>query len=177
MRKLLRIRSKHVYLISTFYTVLGIFLLLFNQDKLLSISFYAGIVMMLAGIGLIVTYFQKKTNVNIFVFGGGIVLLVIGFVFFALSDLILKYLPYFVAVILILHSVDEIYEAINLRRYKYKHWIPITVWACLVIFFSIIIFFQFFKDLNILLVIVGIALILQSLFNLIMESILVNQTH
>lgn len=177
MRKLLRIRSKHVYLISTFYTVLGIFLLLFNQDKLISISFYTGIAIMLAGIGLIVTFFQKKTNVNIFVLLAGFVSLIIGFVFFALSDLILKYLPYFVAVLIILHSADEIYEATNLRRYSNKHWIPITVWACLFIVFSAIIFFRFFKNLDIVLVMIGVALILQSLFNLIMESLLANHNH
>ena len=129
------------------------------------ICYVAGALLLAYGVLKVVRYFASRTAlVDSLVMG--VLMGMIGFILITRSQEVISLIFVFVGILILLDGVVKLKNTIEVRAAGSKDWIALLIAAIIVIAFGILIIANPFEGVNIPIIILGIALIVDSIQNL-----------
>ncbi len=149
--------------------LLGLVLIVFPENAINFICMAIGIILLIAGIVTVISYFRTKKIMGESRFIS-IAPLIVGFLegTIGISILInsayfISFLTFIFAMILLLHGINDIVKGIHMKKLGYQKWLTPIIFGLIGIIFALIVFFNPFFTASALTVLIGIALIIDGL--------------
>ena len=147
--------------------VIGLVLVLWPGHVMSTVLNLVGISLLLGGGLSIYTWFQRKNPMRLaegIVFGGG------GLIILLAPGLLISLIPMIVGVVVILNGALNLAQALDLRRKGYQNWISSLIMAILTLVLGLIIVFNPFSTMEMLVAAIGVVILSNGASNLWIES-------
>lgn len=158
-----------LFVMAGFYLVIGLLMLLMPTVVSNAVCYIIGAMCLITGGIAVYTYIQSE------IYGPlAIATLVIAITFIGLGvfivmnpEIFASFIPLITGIILVIESFAKMQSASSLKKYNYKNWWHVLLAALLIFLFGVILIFNPFATLTILIRIMGIFLIVDSISNVI----------
>ncbi len=156
-----------LFIMSGFYIAIGLFMLLSPVAVSNFICYIIGTICLILGGLSVYTYLQSE------VYGPlGVATLIMAIIFIALGvfifmnpEVFASFIPLIMGLVLVIESFTKMQSASTLKKYNYKNWWQILVAALLVFIFGILLIFNPFTTITILIRVIGAFLIVNGISN------------
>lgn len=169
-------RSADFYaiLLSVFYVLLGLVLIIWPASSALTICYAVGALFILAGLFYSICYFTKNHYNSMLgqSLAIGLVLLVIGLFVILRAESILKAMPFMIGVLLVFDSATKVQAALDLRRTGYSRWSSALLIGAVTAVLGLILIWNPFSAVVVLNIFIGVCLILNAVANLLSALLL-----
>lgn len=168
MESLLKRIKTNVMISSLLCVILGLVLVVRPGLSIRIVCTAVGVVLILSGIVRIVDYFAERdgsmySQINLIF---GIVLAVVG-VWIALKpDKVLAIIPIIVGIVIVLHGLHNLKQAMELWRDKYDKWWVAVIMGVLTVGFGVLLICRPFKAIDTVVMLIGFFLIYDGLSNI-----------
>ncbi len=150
---------KDVVWSSIAYLILGFLLLFKPGTALVTVVHILAIVAAVMGIVSLVSYFKDKYSAgNGGVIKGVVYLLIAAFLYFG-AELIISIVPIIFGILIIISGIVKLQEALDMMKYRASGSITVLIISILSLVFGVLILINPFGTVELLLRIIGIALI------------------
>lgn len=158
--------------------VLGVCLVIWPAAAAATICLIIGWILVVAGIFAIINYFAARKSQS---FAGmtlflGIVELVFGIMIVTNVKAFVGFLGIMFAVILFIHSVNDIAQSFAIKRMGFKGWVGPVVFSIVGFILAVVILINPFATLPALMVLAGIALVIDGLSDVVIALRVGNMT-
>lgn len=170
MKGFLNNRKASSALTALCFIALGVFLLGWPELSRIWICRLLGGALLVTGIVYIIAHFVRAKGAKaVFQYDLilGIVLAILGLWLLATPTLVIVFIQYIVGAILVIHGILDLQGALNLRSGG-SHWWPAILIALMTVALGALIIWNPFTSINILLMLVGFALIFDGASDLIL---------
>lgn len=152
--------------------ILSLFLIINPSESIRFILIAFGCLLVVNGIMHLIAYFSIKNEYRYFSFElvQAIVCVVFGFVFIINTTAIASFLPFIIAIWVILESIIRLQISLNLRDLPNSKWIMMLLLSIFTLSLGIVILFNPFKTAEVVTMVCGIILLMTEVIN-IFESI------
>lgn len=162
-------KGKTTYLLLALAScALGLCMILWPAKSLQSLCTVVGALLVIFGGVKVIGYFFRKEMGFRLDFAFGVLCVLAGVTVMAFARVILASLPVLLGVILLMDGIFKLQGALDLRRMGAVYWWATAVVAGLCILLGAFLAFRPFDSLNVGMVILGAALLLDSIQNLIL---------
>ena len=107
------------------------------------------------------------TPVNMWALVGSLIVLLIGIWLFLSPQIIVSIIPIVVGVLLVIHGIQDLVMAAEVKRYNERRWWPIVIMGALSVIFGVICICNAFGIAKLTMVLIGIMLIYDGLSDMI----------
>lgn len=152
--------------------VLGLILLIAPGTATNLVFYGIGILCIVIGIINIIRYFSLNTKASILsnTLATGIILFIAGFAIIMLKTTLMSIIPVFFGVAILIGGIGKLQGAMNFRRMNATRWYIELIFAGVSTLFGAIILFNPFSTAMLLMRIIGIALLIEGVSDLISIS-------
>lgn len=155
-------------IMSGFYIILGLIMLLAPNFINNSICYLIGAICLIVGGLSIYTYVASEVYGSL-----GVALLVVAVLFIGMGlfiilnpELFSAFIPMIMGVILVVDAFGKMQSSVRLKKYQYTNWWYVLVTAAIIFVFGLILLFNPFESLLVLIRVLGFFLIVNGLSNL-----------
>ncbi len=155
-------------IMSGFYIIVGLVMLIAPGFVSNSICYLIGALCLIVGGLAIYTYIASEVYGSL-----GAALLIVAIVFIAFGIFIilnpetfLSFIPIIMGVILVVDAFGKMQSSMTLKKYGYEYWWEVMVAAAIIFVFGILLLFNPFESLILLIRMLGIFLAIDGLANL-----------
>lgn len=168
MEGLLKRIKTNVVISSLLCVILGLVLVFRPGLSIRIVCTAVGIVLILSGIVRMIDYFTKRdgsvySQVNLIF---GIVLAVVGVWITVKPDKVLAIIPIIVGIVIALHGLHNIKQAMELWRDKYDKWWVAAIMGILTVGFGVLLICRPFSAIDTVVMMIGFFLIYDGLSNM-----------
>lgn len=168
MESILKKIKTNVVISSLLCVVLGLVLVIRPGMSMRIVCTAVGIVLIVAGITRMIDYFAARdgsmySQVNL-VFG--IILAVVGVWIVLKPDTVLAIIPIIVGIVIVLHGINNIKQAMELWRDKYDKWWVAGIMGVLTVGFGVLLICRPFAAIDTVVMLIGMCLIYDGLSNI-----------
>lgn len=168
MESILKKIKTNVVISSLLCVVLGLVLVIRPGMSMRIVCTAVGIVLIVAGITRMIDHFAARdssmySQVNL-VFG--IVLAVVGVWIVLKPDTVLAIIPIIVGIVIVLHGINNIKQAMELWRDKYDKWWVAGIMGVLTVGFGVLLICRPFAAIDTVVMLIGMCLIYDGLSNI-----------
>lgn len=141
--------------------LLGIVLIVWPGLSMQIVCTAVGAVLLLGGGVRLAVYFMAKdgsvyTRINLIM---GIILAVVGVWILLQPDKVLATIPIIVGIVIILHGINDLRQAVTLCRDKYDRWWVVLILGLLTVGFGVLLVLRPFEAIDTVVMLIGISLI------------------
>lgn len=168
-RKQIKGTKREITFVNIAMLLLGIMLIIFPEKSGDIVCITAGIILGIWGLVRLIAYFAsgKIESFESFALVQGTALLAFGILFIINPGILKTFLTAALGIILIVSGVMKLQYAVDLLRLKAKLWYLSLLGALVSITLGAIVFFNPFNSANWLMIFIGIALVVNSLWDII----------
>lgn len=168
MESLLKKIKTNVVVSSLLCVILGVILVMRPGLSMRIVCTAVGVVLIVAGITRMIDYFALRdgsmyAQVNL-VFG--IVLAVVGVWIVVKPDTVLAIIPIIVGIVIVIHGLHNVKQAMELWRDKYDKWWVACIMGVLTVGFGVLLICRPFAAIDTVVMLIGIFLIYDGLSNI-----------
>lgn len=168
MEGLLKKIKTNVVISSLLCVILGLVLVIRPGLSMRIVCTAVGIVLIVAGVTRMIDYFAARdgsmySQVNL-VFG--IVLAVVGVWIVVKPDTVLAIIPIIVGIVIVIHGLHNIRQAMELWRDKYDKWWVACIMGVLTVGFGVLLICRPFAAIDTVVMMIGIFLIYDGISNI-----------
>jgi uncharacterized membrane protein HdeD (DUF308 family) len=161
MERVLKNTKVSIILNSILSIGLGVVLILYPQITMTAICYAFGAILVVCALFHVFFYFKYKkqnsfVNFNIII---AAITGVIGIWIISKPSMVLLIIPIIFGIILVIHAIVDVKQAIELKDSYYKCWWAALIVAVFNIGFAAILFWNPFKVVSTLIIIIGISLV------------------
>lgn len=153
-------------LVALVTVVIGIVLVAHPGNALISIFRILGIALMLAGIIGVISYFRHKDEKNLYNLLFAVIEIIVSVVILAHKEFAISVYPVIVGILLILDGIGNLLDAFTMKKSNQASWKLAVVLAVITLIIGLVILFNPFVTVEVLVAITGIALIYEGVVNL-----------
>lgn len=150
----------NMVIMSVLTVIMGIALIARPDAAALTICSLLGWIILFSGVVSVVFYLRGARS---FWEASGLVLAVIGIVLgifiIRTPDAVVKFLGYLMAGILLVHGINDVREALEIKGYQDQQWLVALILGVINVLFGILIVWNPFSSAAVLMTIIGIALV------------------
>lgn len=157
-----------ILLTKLIYIIIGIAMIIIPEFISNSICYIISILIIFFGLSCLIKYIQlKKHNIisNIMLVIS-IIALILGLVIFINPEFFISIVPFVIGIYIIIIGVSKYIEAIEIKKANYKHWYIVMFASILLLLLGIVIIFNPFKTLTLIITLVGIIFTINSLYDI-----------
>lgn len=150
------------------YLLIGIFLFIFPNFISNSICYIIGSLTSIIGLICLINYFKLKKHNN-----NSVILLILGLLIlgFGLSIIIkpniyISIIPFIIGIYIIFIALYKLNQALILKNSKYNKWYSFMLSAILMLLFGIIITFNPFETITLIIRLIGLTFIITSIYDI-----------
>lgn len=150
------------YLISAILCVLfGITLIVWPDISSQVVCIGLGCVLLLSGIIHLVSFFAQRDGTLVSRIGllTGIILVAVGIWIVTSPSVLMVMIPVIIGVIIVLHGIHNITQAVSLCRSKYSKWWVALILGVLTVLFGVLLIFNPFEAVSTAVVVIGVLLV------------------
>ena len=168
MEKILRKMKANAVVSSLLCVLLGMVLVIWPGMSIQIVCAAIGVVLILTGIMKIIEYFAVKDGslyeqTNLIM---GIIFTVVGVWIAVKPDKVLAIIPIIVGIVIVLHGVRNLQQAVNLCKDQYDKWWIALILGLLTAGFGVLLICKPFAALDTVVMLIGIFLIYDGLSNI-----------
>lgn len=168
MEKILRKMKANAVVSSLLCVLLGLVLVIWPGMSIQIVCAAIGVVLILTGIMKIIEYFAVKDGslyeqTNLIM---GIIFTVVGVWIAVKPDKVLAIIPIIVGIVIVLHGVRNLQQAVNLCKDQYDKWWIALILGLLTAGFGVLLICKPFAALDTVVMLIGIFLIYDGLSNI-----------
>lgn len=168
MEKILRKMKANAVVSSLLCVLLGMVLVIWPGMSIQIVCAAIGVVLILTGIMKIIEYFTVKDGslyeqTNLIM---GIIFTVVGVWIAVKPDKVLAIIPIIVGIVIVLHGVRNLQQAVNLCKDQYDKWWIALILGLLTAGFGVLLICKPFAALDTVVMLIGIFLIYDGLSNI-----------
>lgn len=168
MEGLLKKIKTNVVISAIVCVILGLVLVIRPGLSMRIVCTAVGVVLIVAGVTRMIDYFAARdgsmySQINL-VFG--IILAVVGVWIVLKPDTVLAIIPIIVGIVIVLHGINNIKQAMELWRDKYDMWWVAGIMGVLTVGFGILLICRPFAAIDTVVMLIGICLIYDGLSNI-----------
>ena len=168
MEGLLKKIKTNVVISALVCVILGLVLVIRPGMSMRIVCTAVGVVLIVAGITRMIDYFAARdgsmySQINL-VFG--IILTVVGVWIVVKPNTVLAIIPIFVGIVIVLHGINNIKQAMELWRDKYDMWWVAGIMGLLTVGFGVLLICRPFAAIDTVVMLIGICLIYDGLSNI-----------
>lgn len=154
-------------IMSVLTIIMGIALIAKPNTAALTICTLLGWIILFSGVASVIFYLRGARS---FWETSGLVLAVIGIVLgiyiIRTPGAVVRFLGYLMAGILLVHGINDVREAFEIKRYQDQQWLVALILGVINILFGILIVWNPFSSAAVLMTIIGIALVYDGITDL-----------
>lgn len=168
MERLLKKVKTNVAIFSILCVILGLILVFRPGLSMRIVCTAVGVVLIVTGIMRMVDYFAVRdgsmySQINLIF---GIVLAVVGVWITVKPDKVLAIIPIIVGIVIILHGLQNVRQAMELWRDKYNKWWVACILGVLTVGFGVLLVCRPFAAIDTVVMLIGVFLIYDGLSNI-----------
>lgn len=165
MDNLLKRLKTNILISAALCVLLGIVLVVWPDRSMQIVCIAIGAVLLIGGGVRLAVYFSTKdgsmyAQANLIM---GIILAVVGVWILMKPDKVLAIIPIIVGIVIVLHGINDLQQAINLCKDKYDKWWVALILGLLTIGFGVLLICRPFEALDTVVILIGIFLIYDGL--------------
>lgn len=167
--KWLRELREHLVMSAVLYIIFGIILLIFPQTTAATLGYVLGGILILMGIGYIISYFTTDMTTTLFGYDlvSGLALIGAGAFVCWRVDLVIGLIPILLGLCVLISGVSKLQRAIDLLRLHYDGWFFVLIFSLLNIVIAAVLLFKSQQSGVVLMMLLGAMLIFSGLTDLI----------
>ncbi len=156
------------------YEVLGIILLVFSDEALRFLCYSLAAVMLVMGISAMITYMRRSVQENL---GNnslsiGLCMVVIGTLTLVKTELLIYYIPFAFAVMILINGVREMQSAVDFLRLRLENaWIALLM-ALVNLAVGIVLILKPVDDYQVWLILLGVGMIVSGMEDFVISLVL-----
>lgn len=160
--------KKSILVTDLIYIMIGLIMAIIPGFLSNFICYVMGIIIVLFGSTRILRYIElkKKTNLSNIMLVIGIIALILGIVIIVNPEGVTSIIPFIIGIYVFVLGLTKINQALEFRENNYNGWSPTMISAVLLLLLGIIVIFNPFEALTVVIRLVGIAFIINSLYDL-----------
>ena len=159
--KLLKKLKTNIVISALLCILLGIVLVVWPGLSMQVVCTAVGAVLLIGGCVRLAVYFMTRdgsvyAQINLIM---GIILAVVGIWILLQPDKVLAIIPIIVGIVIILHGVNNLRQAVTLCRDRYDKWWVVLILGLLTVGFGVLLVLKPFEALDTVVIMIGISLI------------------
>lgn len=153
---------------SVFYTILGIFMLLFPELISDFICYLVSVMFIFFGIASVLMYFRSEVRspYTSTVLVLGIILGSLGIYIIMNPRAFASLIPLIIGVFMIADSISKLSAALDLRKYGFVNWWHMLIISFIILVCGLILVFNPFEAISLTIMVIGTILIVDSITNI-----------
>lgn len=168
MEQLLKRVKTNVVISSILCVVLGLVLVFWPGLSIRIVCTAVGVVLIVTGITRMIDYFAVRdgsmySQINLIF---GIVLAVVGVWISVKPDKVLAIIPIIVGIVIVIHGLQNIKQAMELWRDKYTKWWVACILGVLTVGFGVLLIYRPFTAIDTVVMLIGFFLIYDGISNI-----------
>lgn len=168
MEQLLKRVKTNVVISSILCVVLGLVLVFWPGLSIRIVCTAVGVVLIVTGITRMIDYFAVRdgsmySQINLIF---GIVLVVVGVWISVKPDKVLAIIPIIVGIVIVIHGLQNIKQAMELWRDKYTKWWVACILGVLTVGFGVLLIYRPFTAIDTVVMLIGFFLIYDGISNI-----------
>ena len=151
----------HYFISTILYTLLGIVLLCFPKITTKTICYAIGIILILVGIGYVISYITKDFSnmYSRYELVIGVSAILGGISIFLFSEMLLSLLPVLLGIAVLLSSIIKLQRSFDMLRAKYSRWWIFLIFSLLSAGLGVLLISHAFKSVLITIRVIGAVMI------------------
>lgn len=168
MEQLLKRVKTNVVISSILCVVLGLVLVFWPGLSIRIVCTAVGVVLIVTGVTRMIDYFAVRdgsmySQINLIF---GIVLVVVGVWISVKPDKVLAIIPIIVGIVIVIHGLQNIKQAMELWRDKYTKWWVACILGVLTVGFGVLLIYRPFTAIDTVVMLIGFFLIYDGISNI-----------
>lgn len=168
MEQLLKRVKTNVVISSILCVILGLVLVFWPGLSIRIVCTAVGVVLIVTGVTRMIDYFAVRdgsmySQINLIF---GIVLVVVGVWISVKPDKVLAIIPIIVGIVIVIHGLQNIKQAMELWRDKYTKWWVACILGVLTVGFGVLLIYRPFTAIDTVVMLIGFFLIYDGISNI-----------
>jgi len=171
MKRILYRADNHGMLLSILMIVVGVVLILWPGHVMNTAMTLLGIALLAGGALLILSWYRgRMKGVDALTLAEGILLALAGVVVLAAPKFLISIIPTVIGAVVALNGVLNLAQALDQRREQYNRWNLSLALAILTIVLGLVVLFNPFSTMEMLVVAIGVITVYNGVSNLLIEA-------